>query len=265
MRFHRFRVLVDDHVKLLSNVRMFWKDNRKFYLDYPDFRTPPYSLAFDAYAHVSWRGYLKHGLQHAQLISDIIKEHTFNHTGRLGRVLDWGCGPGRVICHMPGMLGKTDWSVYGCDNNARSIRWCRKSLPEIEFACNELQPPMPYENNYFDVIYGISVFTHLSEGLHYRWRDELLRCLSPGGLLILTLNGERRAVDLANKEDRDRLHEGQFVSVQSASEGKKYYASFHHPAWVKEKFVPQMDILYHDVRDLFDWFTQDVWVLRKRD
>ena len=46
---------------------------------------------------------------------------------------------------------------------------------------------MPYPANYFDVMYGHSVFTHLAEKDHFNWLMEVERVLKPGGFGFFTV------------------------------------------------------------------------------
>lgn len=48
----------------------------------------------------------------------------------------------------------------------------------------------PFPDSAFDVVYGISVFTHLSRESERFWLAELHRLLKPGGLAVMTVHGE---------------------------------------------------------------------------
>jgi len=93
--------------------------------------------------------------------------------------LDFGCGCGRVLRHFKDF----SWRLFGCDWNARLVRWNRRHLPFAQFAQNGLAPPLPYPDQSFHLIYAFSVFTHLSETLQHAWKSELRRVLKPGGTL----------------------------------------------------------------------------------
>ena len=103
-------------------------------------------------------------------------------------VLEWGCGPGRVIRHLPALLNEA--TIIGSDFNSESIDWCSKHILDVTFVKNELEPPLPFEKNLFDFIYAISVFTHLSESSCHQWIDELVRIIKPNGILMIWTNGD---------------------------------------------------------------------------
>src|SRR4051794_37365601 len=70
------------------------KRNRDFARANPGFATPPDDLSFDAYHHVDWTAYRDTGRQHAEVYARLIAETT--NSKRLD-ILEWGCGPGRII------------------------------------------------------------------------------------------------------------------------------------------------------------------------
>ena len=102
----------------------------------------------------------------------------------------------------------------------------------------------------------------MSEKGHFVWRDELARLLAPGGLLIITLHGERFLKHLA-RELKARFLAGELVMRESPEEGKREFQAFHPKSWVRANLIGPFECLEHDERDLFDWFYQDIWVLRK--
>jgi hypothetical protein len=62
-------------------------------------------------------------------------------SGKNLTILAWGCGPGRIIRHMPDLFDESG-QCHGTDYNFRSIAWCRENLPGIQFAINDLKPPL---------------------------------------------------------------------------------------------------------------------------
>lgn len=233
---------------------------RAFNRAFPDCPVPPAALSYDAYAHIRSHEYLDTGRRHAKIISDLINEHAAS--GDLN-ILEWGCGPARVIRHLPEFLARPA-RLTGADYNPDSIAWCRANIRGVEFIQNWLEPPLALDAGRLDVVYALSVFTHLSEKLHTAWRDELLRVLKPGGLLILTLHGDRFRNRHLNAEERNAYDRGQLVIRGGVSVGKKWYGAFHPPAFAKEHLLRGFEILKHQPGPIADGFDQDLWVARKR-
>jgi SAM-dependent methyltransferase len=107
-------------------------------------------------------------------------------------VLDWGSGCGRVARHLAPELGSR---FHGCDIDADNVSWCNANLPGT-YAASKLAPPLPYADATFDIIYGISVFTHLRANWESTWLAELRRVLRPGGTMLMTVHGQT-AIDFA--------------------------------------------------------------------
>jgi SAM-dependent methyltransferase len=105
--------------------------------------------------------------------------------------LDFGCGCGRMARILVDAAGVARLS--GVDVDAAQIRWARRRL-RGEFAVMRPTPPLDFDAASFDVVYAVSIFTHLDEGEQDRWLDELFRVLRPGGLLIATTHGPDLAV-----------------------------------------------------------------------
>jgi SAM-dependent methyltransferase len=107
---------------------------------------------------------------------------------RVRRLLDWGCGSGRLASHFlaDGRVGE----VYGVDIDGEAVDWCRRALPRGHFQKTEPHPPLPFPDRTFDLIVAYSVFTHLDRNLQKTWLAELKRILAPRGLLLATVHGE---------------------------------------------------------------------------
>ncbi len=101
-------------------------------------------------------------------------------------VLDFGCGAGRTLRHFVDVPNAEFW---GADIDAASIDWAKQNLSPMRFVLNTEIPPSPLSASAFDLVYAISVFSHLSD--HWAsWLLDIHRVLKPGGLLIATFMGE---------------------------------------------------------------------------
>ena len=118
------------------------------------------------------------------------------------RVLDIGCGVGRMAMPLTGYL--EGGSYAGFDVGRGMVRWCRRNIarrwPNFEFdwapVHNGKYNPFgdvtgtefrfPYEDASFDFTFATSLFTHLlaDEARHYL--AETARVLKPGGSCLLT-------------------------------------------------------------------------------
>jgi ubiquinone/menaquinone biosynthesis C-methylase UbiE len=102
------------------------------------------------------------------------------------RILDFGCGPGRMIRWLTSLTDKGR-EIWGADMFAESIVWCQQHLsPPFWFTTTTSLPHLPFEDGYFDFLYAGSVFTHIAD-LADAWLLELRRVVRPGGRLYLTI------------------------------------------------------------------------------
>ncbi len=102
-------------------------------------------------------------------------------------ILDFGCGCGRLGRMFKGI----DHPVDGCDIDAEVLDWTVNHLPYYRTTLTLPNHPLPYANNYFDLIISISIFSHLSETSQLFLLQELHRIASKTGRLMLTIHGER--------------------------------------------------------------------------
>jgi SAM-dependent methyltransferase len=103
------------------------------------------------------------------------------------RYLDFGGATGRVSRHVSRDPRREVWL---CDINVNWIAWIDRFFNRpIQAFQNRIQPSLPIEDNYFDLISAFSVFTHLDQD-EIPWLLELRRILRPGGYLYLTVLDE---------------------------------------------------------------------------
>jgi len=102
------------------------------------------------------------------------------------RWLDFGCGSGRVARFL---IEAGVGAISGVDIDRPAVRWARRHLGS-GFEAIEPRPPLPFTAASFDIVYAVSVFTHLDEAKQLDWLRELHRVLRPGGLLIASTHFE---------------------------------------------------------------------------
>jgi SAM-dependent methyltransferase len=156
----------------------------------------------------------------------------------LRSVLDFGCGCGRVVRHWAGVSP----GVRGCDYNPRLVDWCGRNLAFARFETNGLVPPLPFEPDAFDLVYALSVFTHLPADLQGPWMRELGRVLVPGGHLALSVHGRRYLPELA-AEERARFERGELVVRESRQAGTNRCGAYHPERYVREVLAAGMELL----------------------
>lgn len=211
-------------------------DNAAFCREHPDFRPPPIAVMHDAYGSTFLRSYWNSGKAAAALIADLIRKHTPAAT----RVMEWGCGSARSLRHLPGLLPQ-GVDYFGSDYNPEAVAWCKTNINGVSFIQNDLSPPLPLEIDSFDVIYAVSVLTHLSVTQQRAWLKELRRVLRFDGCLILTTNGEQSAKLLLPHEYAQFRADG--VVVRSGvEEGKRCFCSYHHPDFAAKQLFAGMTV-----------------------
>jgi SAM-dependent methyltransferase len=100
------------------------------------------------------------------------------------RVLDFGCGVGRILGHFTAEAGSTEF--WGCDIYGPGIRWLARNYPGFHVFCSGERPPLQLPGDSFDLVYAVSVFTHLVEDSWSPWLAELRRIVKPGGVALVT-------------------------------------------------------------------------------
>jgi SAM-dependent methyltransferase len=222
---------------------------------------PPDDLAYDAYGFLNWQQYWESGIETATLLSGILLREFPDASPR--RLLEWGCGPARIVRHMPEMLSASSWSVLATDYNPATIRWCRANIAGIAFSENSLEPPLPYAAASLDAVYCISVLTHLSEAMQYAWIKELARVLREGGLLIASFHGAATRPFLLASEQH-KFDRGEVVVRGQVAEGKRTFVAYHPPAFVRELLSPEFDIVSRQTSPVPSLGLQDLYVARRR-
>jgi O-methyltransferase len=179
----------------------------------------------------------------------------------LGRVLDFGCGVGRVTRYWAGLPGI---SMEGSDLSADMIAWDQANLPFASFRVSPAEPALDYANGRFGLVYALSVFTHLPSDRQLPWLRELLRVTRPGGLIYLSTHGPRYA-NLLTTDELQAFEQGNVVVTGEDRPGSNHCAAFHPCSWMQNLPAElELDILDYRPRGAWGNPEQDSWLLRRR-
>ena len=183
-----------DRIRMRLAKRRSPADKERFQKLHPGVALPPEEILYDAIGVLQWESYWQSGQESARFLAGIIRSHLSG-----GTVLEWGCGPARIVRHMPDALGPA-FNVIGSDYNRRTIAWCAENIRSTRFLENGLMPPLAVAAESLACVYAVSVFTHLSEAAHRAWIQHLLLVLQPGGLLIISTHGDAARDRLLRRE-----------------------------------------------------------------
>ena len=173
-------------------------------------------------------------------------------------VLDFGCGCGRVTRYFKDHFG----AVAGSDVNADAVAWCRDHLGFARFETNGLAPPLAFADDSFDLVYALSVFTHLTADLQLAWRDELRRVLRPGGRLLITTHGGSYIPRLDDAE-RATVERGELVVRWAEVVGSNLCSAYHPEQYLRETFAQGFAFLELEPEGARGNPTQDLVLLQK--
>ncbi|MBK9254373.1 MAG: class I SAM-dependent methyltransferase [Saprospiraceae bacterium] len=257
LRFAGLMRFVNSLKFLFQYIKNF-SDNSAFKNEFPKVKLPPAYMLFESF-NMSYREYYLGGKEVAQWILSIVKPHIKSSEVI---VLDWGCGPARIARHLPD-IGFQNSVIHGTDYNKATIEWCQKNIQNVTFNVNSVNPPLGYKNETFDLIIGISIFTHLSEPNHLSWIKELARVLKPEGIAFLTTHGEVFRSILNDAEIR-QYDSGKLVVRGAVKEGHRIFTAFQPPLYLIPLWSQYFEILEHHEGKKATWgLEQDYWVLKK--
>jgi SAM-dependent methyltransferase len=186
-----------------------------------NFPVPPKEL-WQGYGD-SPQEYLESGRAHMAEMLEILGKAGLS-ADQLTRVLDLGCAAGRMLRFYP--RNRDSSEIWGVDLDAKCISWCQQHLsPPLMFATTSTTPHLPFEDNYFDLIFCGSLFTHISD-LADVWFLELRRTLRKGGYAYITIHDKNTVQILLNKHTESQLSTMVRQLDEKTSVLSKNYAAF---------------------------------------
>lgn len=214
--------------------------------------------------------FLRGGFTDFMKMRQLLKRLTRKDYSNFHSILDWGCGCGRVARHFSAVKRA---QFTGGDIDGDNIDWCAGNLDFGRFVKLPLFPPTVFSDREFDLIYGISVFTHLKKDAQDAWLQELHRISKPGAIIMVTCHGAATLnYAMLNKEQLDYLfstieEKGFYITatndqINDFIDDKEYYVNVNH----SHKYVREHWGKYFQILDIVPGFifTHDMVVMRKR-
>ena len=221
-----------------------------------------------------WNIYIRNCYMRYELVSHWINKY---FEGKINgkKVLDWGCAIGGVAILLQENM---PLNMYCADVDKYSISWLNKTNQSLKCSVLPYQPSIPYDDDFFDCIYGISVLTHLPIEQQEDYLSELRRIAMPGALIILTVASDHVCVrnkDIAPnnplyEKDTEKLHREGIIYHEydkntlnnlEFAKDKSYGLTFHSQKYIEEVFSRYFKMIECIKGGLGDY--QDVLILSK--
>lgn len=211
-------------------------------------------------------GFLESGYRMVGCLDSALREAGKELTD-FNSILDFGCGCGRVTRAMRKLLPTCD--LHGTDIDEEAIGWLKENYGRFaHFTVAPHRPPTSYGDGQFDLIVGISVFTHLPEDLQVLWLQELRRVSRPGGYILLTTHGEHFYPVLDARALRGLKERGFYYTDFGSNYGQSialpdfYQTAFHTHPYIRRQWGRFFDVV--DIRTRGLDGRQDVVLLQRR-
>lgn len=99
-------------------------------------------------------------------------------------ILDYGAGWGRITRLL--LRSFEPQNITAVDVDERLVKAGRDAMPAVDWQQIDSTGDLPLEAAHYDVVIANSVFSHLSEPLHFHTLERLRRHVKPGGVLLAT-------------------------------------------------------------------------------
>ena len=179
---------------------LFWctdRNDKKLYKETSMPKFPPANLRYRVHGNPFIESFVTMGKDQKMFLESSLSKIDKNISS-FQNILDFGCGCGRTLISLK---DNNTCNFFGTDIDQEAIRWCQHNLKFAKFDINQALPPLKYESGKFDLVYVISVFTHLNEELQFLWLDELKRITKSKGILLLTINNIDLLKPLISKKE----------------------------------------------------------------
>jgi ubiquinone/menaquinone biosynthesis C-methylase UbiE len=235
------------------------KSNQLFKSQNQTFALPSDYFLYETY-RLNYEQYKADGIITAKEIID----WTAKYLTETKHILEWGCGVARIIRHIPDLINATS-KVVGCDINNEMTIWNKANIQGIQFDTIDYVPPTLYSNNSFDLIYAISIFTHIEDSQQQSWINEIARVLKPDGVFLFTTHGTNFFNKLSSQQ-LNSLHQQGSYTVPYTQKGHRMMSTYNLSDMFKKWLESSFDVLeFHEGKtNMHKVGGQDLWIVRKK-
>ncbi|MDP3230301.1 MAG: class I SAM-dependent methyltransferase [Acidovorax sp.] len=179
---------------------------------------------------------------------------------KMPRVLEFASGHGRFTRHLVKALGPG--RVVVSDVVPSAVEFSHTTFGVEGFLSASAPEDVQWPGRY-DLVFVLSLFSHLPRSTWSRWLAVLYEAVAPGGLLVFSTHG----IKAANFDHVTMDEEGYFFAASSEStaiDEQEYGTTFTSEAFVLARIAETLgaDKLVHKSPVHF-WNHQDAYVLRK--
>ena len=178
-------------------------------------------------------------------------------------VLDWGCGCGKVARYLSDRC--PDYT--GIDIDKENVQWCSSHLPGA-YHHIDTSPPTSLASSRFDLIFGISVFTHLTETSQVQWLAELSRLAKPGATVLVSTLGNLGACRSGSPPTFEMLQTSGYLDTGADTILEGFAPDgYYRTAFHSKKYIESTWSKYFSVVDVVEGAIaghQDFVILRKQ-
>ncbi|MBK9924016.1 MAG: class I SAM-dependent methyltransferase [Anaerolineales bacterium] len=204
------------------------------------------------------------------------------------KVLDIGCGAGRMAIPLTEYLSDQG-GYWGFDNRPDVIEWCQDHIsakhknfhfvhgdvyherynPDGKLQAQEFK--FPFDDGSFDLIFLISVFTHMLPSDTESYTREISRVLKPGGKCFITyflITDDPKSLNRSSVSNLDFIHQGKNYRTPNKSNPESavgYDAKYIEHIYQANNLKIDKFIKYGDWSGRDDYLgSQDIVIAKKK-